>query len=354
MSDRTPQRKADDDVARERTPANATPTTPTIEPMLSTEERDELSHLEYFQVRMQSLLEKGLIAADSCASIVADGHARRDAIERHGRFAAAMGRARSLARSRPGDAAAWADRASQIDPTQLEALIMSIELNWHVEEDDRAIAICSEAVGRFPQLQQELERLLGEKSARAEARRIKTERLQQDRLVSEMLQRAKRALEDRRDTDAIAICREVLVDRPQQAEAMTIAAYALQRTGHLDEALSLYESLASLQPTIPTWTQWVRTIKTRQRVERLTGISGETSSADGRAWATREADVAEPPPPFSWSGFAGEFLKEHWQKLILCLAVLLIVVSSTFGRIGCSARCSGRRSASARWRSSGL
>ncbi len=41
---------------------------------------------------------------------------------------------------------------------------------------------------------------------------------------------------------------------------------------------------------------------------------------------------AEPVRPgFSWKGVAGEFLEEHWQKLILCLAVLLIVVSSTVG-----------------------
>ena len=38
-----------------------------------------------------------------------------------------------------------------------------------------------------------------------------------------------------------------------------------------------------------------------------------------------------PPPALSWSSVAGEFLQEHWQKLILCLAVLLIVVSSTVG-----------------------
>src|SRR5438045_3866296 len=39
----------------------------------------------------------------------------------------------------------------------------------------------------------------------------------------------------------------------------------------------------------------------------------------------------EPPEAMSWSAIAGEFLKEHWQKLILCLGVLLIVVSSTAG-----------------------
>ena len=37
------------------------------------------------------------------------------------------------------------------------------------------------------------------------------------------------------------------------------------------------------------------------------------------------------PPSLSWSSVGGEFLLEHWQKLILCLAVLLIVVSSTVG-----------------------
>ena len=36
-------------------------------------------------------------------------------------------------------------------------------------------------------------------------------------------------------------------------------------------------------------------------------------------------------PSWSWSSIAAEFLEEHWQKLILCLAVLLIVVSSTVG-----------------------
>ena len=43
---------------------------------------------------------------------------------------------------------------------------------------------------------------------------------------------------------------------------------------------------------------------------------------------------ASPEPrdlALSWSSVAGEFLLEHWQKLILCMAVLLIVVSSTVG-----------------------
>jgi hypothetical protein len=58
--------------------------------------------------------------------------------------------------------------------------------------------------------------------------------------------------------------------------------------------------------------------------------SGRQSAPDQPArMAVRE--VAAPQPPISWSSFAGEFLKEHSQELLLCLAVLLIVVSSTVG-----------------------
>jgi hypothetical protein len=42
-------------------------------------------------------------------------------------------------------------------------------------------------------------------------------------------------------------------------------------------------------------------------------------------------DLEPPSPKISWASVAGEFLEEHWQKLISGLAVLLIVVSSTVG-----------------------
>ena len=47
--------------------------------------------------------------------------------------------------------------------------------------------------------------------------------------------------------------------------------------------------------------------------------------------STSPADAVFVPEERSWSGFTSEFVKEHWQKLILSLAVLLIVVSSTVG-----------------------
>ena len=69
--------------------------------------------------------------------------------------------------------------------------------------------------------------------------------------------------------------------------------------------------------------------------QRVTGTSPEPAAAAGcgarsggpaaRGRSRRAAAL------ISWSSFAGEFLKEHSQELLLCLAVLLIVVSSTVG-----------------------
>ena len=300
----------------------------TIEPLLSAGERDELGHLEYHLRQLKELLDRGLIASDSYATVVAESGHRRESIEQQGRYQAAMTRARTLAKSRPGEALEWADRARQIDPSQLDAVMMTIDLSWEVEEDERAIAVGNEAVERFPHLRQKLDRLLGLKAEREEARRRKAEQLQQDREILERLEQARIAMDDHRDAEAVAVCRQVLVMRPHQVEALTIAAFALHRLGQLDEALAMYEALHRLQPTVPVWSRWVQSIRTRLRVERLTGVSPEPASAgDG---TTSEAGVGiDEPPPFSWSAFAGEFLLEHWQKLILCLAVLLIVVSST-------------------------
>ena len=110
-------------------------------------------------------------------------------------------------------------------------------------------------------------------------------------------------------------------------------AYAQQRSGQLDLALESYETLSRLQPFNKTWSQWIRNIRLRRGMARLSGNTVETTAAEGAAGDVSALPAGEitGPSPISWSSFAGEFLEEHWQKLILCLAVLLIVVSSTVG-----------------------
>ncbi len=117
---------------------------------------------------------------------------------------------------------------------------------------------------------------------------------------------------------------------PDRVDALQTAAYALQRLGRLDEAIALYESLATLEPSNPVWSQWVSHLRIRRRFDAMTGKATESMPSSPEK-ATDGLAIDAPPPRWSWSSFAAEFLEEHWQKLILCLAVLLIVVSSTVG-----------------------
>ena len=111
-------------------------------------------------------------------------------------------------------------------------------------------------------------------------------------------------------------------------------AYAQQRSGQLDAALESYETLSRLQPFNKTWLQWIKQHTASQGCGAIDGHrSVETTATAGAAGdrAVLHAGENAGPSPISWSSFAAEFLEEHWQKLILCLAVLLIVVSSTVG-----------------------
>src|SRR5690348_11499695 len=135
------------------------PESTTIDPVLSNDEREELRHLDYLSARVKELLDRGLIAADSYAAIDADGCHRREAIERHGRYQAAMARAKALSRGRPAEALSWAERARELDPEQAEPWAMAVDLLWGIDRDDEAVALCPEAAGRFPHLGDKQERL---------------------------------------------------------------------------------------------------------------------------------------------------------------------------------------------------
>jgi len=310
------------------------PTEMTIEPIYSPPECDELGRLDYLVERLTELRNRGLITPDAYATVAAESQARRQAIERAGRYAAALGQARTLARSQPNEALAWAECARGIDPARVDAWELLVDLNWGWEADEEAILRCGEAAERFPQFRPELDRLRAEQAERAEARRRRAALAHQEHDVNAWVAQARQLLEQRRDPEAIALCRQVLDLRPAHKDALVMAAYALQRVGRLDEALESYEALERLEPRNTTWSVWVRNVRLRRGAQKLTGGSGEAADATGPA----PGPAAEPrwsetvsPPPLSWSSFTGEFLQEHWQKLILCLAVLLIVVSSTVG-----------------------
>ncbi len=172
------------------------------------------------------------------------------------------------------------------------------------------------------------------------------------------------ALRENRDADAAEVAQSLLIEYPERVDVLQTLAFALHRLGRLDESLEHYLTLARLEPKSPTWPSMVRTLRgeIRARSSPSTGardllpgswdedMSGTVATVGRAKPAPLPASVASSEPGWSWSSFAAEFLEEHWQKLILCLAVLLIVVSSTVGRICCWATSCGGRRASARWR----
>src|SRR5262249_24195186 len=99
--------------------------------------------------------------------------------------------------------------------------------------------------------------------------------------------------------------------------------------------IELYQSLAGLQPSSGVWSEWVRRLRMRRRFQGTTAAAAESAPdgvwAEDRDGALVAVDLTAPPPRWSWSSFADRVPEAHWQKLIRCLAVLLIVVSSTVG-----------------------
>ena len=159
--------------------------------------------------------------------------------------------------------------------------------------------------------------------------------------AADLFEQVRQAHAERRDGTAISLCNQILALDPDHHEALVYLAFATQRSGRLDLALPLYERLQRSQPENPTWAQW--TVNLRSRLERSKPVAAridrepapvkeavevataadESQLIDAFAWVEPRS-----APVLSWASFSGEFLQVHWQKLILCLAVLLIVVSS--------------------------
>ena len=238
----------------------------TIEPELKGAERQELSHLDYFHRKIEELRNRGLIAGDSFETISSEIRLRREAIDRHGVYRVQFGRARKLvANKNLAGAKEWAERARLTEPDQREAWELEVSVCGTLERYDDAIALCSEAVERFPDMASTLLQL-------------GVERLRRDN-------------EKQRRAD-FARDRDLRVPRKEQK---------------------------------PIW---------KEPEPVLSGVEAIAPDVSGAGTISPEVLSAEhepPPPALSWSSVAGEFLQVHWQKLILCLAVLLIVVSSTVG-----------------------
>jgi len=111
---------------------------------------------------------------------------------------------------------------------------------------------------------------------------------------------------------------------PERPEGWVAGIDLLRRTGRSGEADQLAQEAAQRFPGLA----WHRG---PARAEVRTPSPVTSRLEEMRREPARPPVVPPPGPTISWTTVASEFLEEHWQKLILGLAVSLIVVSSTVG-----------------------
>ena len=295
---------------------------PPLVPVYEPKELEELTSLGFFVEEIAKLRDRGLIPVDSYKTIDDESNARRAAIERAGNYRAAIGKVSQIQKSNPRVALAWAERARTIDPLRREAWEAGVDLYRSIGDSENAAVLCEEAVTKFSDFPFHPTKIRAEEAAKIS--------------LEGQLFRAREALQAGNDNAAIAISSEILGRNPDHYDATVFQAFALQRTNDVQSSLTLYRKLKSREPGNSVWTKWIADIE-RRIADKLATKSLSTNLAT-KDLASKPIeflqDLPQPihvEPRVTWSEVTGEFLQDHWQKLILCLAVLLIVVSSNVG-----------------------
>lgn len=312
-------------------------------PLLSSAQREELAHIAFFLEQWDQLHARSLIGAEPYATVLAEYAARRDAILRDGRMEAILAQVHRLSADRPAEALVWARRLIELAPERREGWAVATNLARRLKRFDEALALRAEAP--FDDLPVTLADLEREKLASEEADLQTQKRLEAAAAASRSLESAREAARTGRYIEVISHCEEYLRAYPTDSGATALLASAHEQLGELEKALDLYRQLQKRQPGHLPWIE-----RAAQIERRLSGAVSPTrvpSSCEIVYLDERDLLPAFEPsadhatstpakhssnaPAFSMAAIAGEFVKEHWQKLILCLAVLLIVVSSTVG-----------------------
>jgi tetratricopeptide (TPR) repeat protein len=289
-----------------------------IDPRLTPAEREEKGHIAYFLGEWAALHARGLVADDAYQVIDGEHRGRLDAIDRLGRYREAMARAGNLLSLDPPAALGWAEQARQLIPDRAEAWALAIDLHRRLGALEPALTLCQEAAARFAELQPRLQQLQRERETAAAAR-------QHSQNPELLLATMRSAFNDKRYENVVGLANRVLALEPGCEEATVNAAFAYQRLGQLGRALPLYEELHRRDPGNPAWVEWIENVR-----ERMGSSREPAPPALAPAALAEPVDIPEvqPAPAFSWASISSEFLLDHWQKLLLCLAVLLIAVSS--------------------------
>ncbi len=283
------------------------------EARLTPEERQERVCLDFFLAELGRLRDRGFLAPVAFETLEAETQTRRGLIERHAVFRSEIEAARRLAEKFPREALEHAEKARLANPTAREPWILTIKLQSRLGDDAAALAACEEANTQVPGFGWSVEQLRAEIDARTSG----PEAFPVDE--------ARAALQRGDLVKVVELCRTRLATQPDHYDATVLLAFTRQRQGRFVEALDLYRKLQKFEPGNPTWSQWIDTIE-MQMAARPSVVLERSATFEPAVTLSRVEP--EKTPRLSWSSVAGEFLQDHWQKLILCLAVLLIVVSS--------------------------
>src|SRR5262249_53594769 len=253
--------------------------------------------------RLAELRDRGLIAVEPYATVLGESQSRRETIDRAGRYARCMASARALSATTPSDAIRWVEQAIEIDPNQLEAWQTIVTMLWSQEKDEAAITWCARGTERFGALQAEVERMRAQCFPRAQARIERARKAQLEAETSARLALVRKAIEDHRFEETLALCREILAGAPEHPEALANTAFAFRRLGKLDQAIQIYDQLDRLQPRNTVWSRWATVLRREQLP--LSG-SPEPAVATEPERPTPH-DAIYILPERSWSSFTAEF-----------------------------------------------
>lgn len=126
--------------------------------------------------------------------------------------------------------------------------------------------------------------------------------------------RERRARGDR--TGAIALARQAAELEPTRPGGWELLAWLLNSDGRREEALAVLDEAAGHGAAVEIV---------------LPAVMGPAAKTGSKGVPSLDGAHEAGPPPVSWGSIVGAFVEDHGQKLILGLAVLLIVVSSTIG-----------------------
>jgi len=285
------------------------------------EEQAELTSLAYFLRQLDAMRERGLITPQAHATVKGEAEQRRTRIETDARYRDRLEKAVRLAPQDPRQALELAREARLLVPGRQDAWLTELALLRQLNRNEDALELGRSAANQFPELAVALADLA------SESKSISTSDRDLEILEGPAsLDVAREAAKAGNDALAIASCTAWLETHHEDLEALVILAFSLRRVGRREESLECYRTLARLQPAQPAWSQWIKALESSARTAAVFREERRDSKA-----AKSVKDSPPETPGLSWSSVAGEFLEEHWQKLILCLAVLLIVVSSTLG-----------------------